>query len=397
MSPSIKVNRQDDRFRFKGDTAHKTSERFEMGKILTRLPTWSKLLGLGFLIFLLFTFITTSATYGLLTNFGREARYGTIFLDQFGKWIPWAFLVPVIDILVNRFPFSRKKWLKPFCIHLMLSVLWLPLYLFLIIAFEVLRGNFGWATLVSEYKAYFGINIFGDYQWYWVIVVAVTALRFGQDLIHQRREKDALIFKNTQLQKNLVESKLQALKAQIQPHFLYNTHNTIGALIRGDQPEKALKVLNLLSRLLRRSLESDMQQTTTLGEELAFIEDYLEIQKMRFPDSLRVQFDIDEESKASPIPAMVLQPLVENAVHHGLVSEMSGDTIRIHAGFEQNILVIRILNQTGPESADSSGFGIGLKNIRSRLNHLYGEAHSLELEYVNQTTISATLILPLGK
>ena len=363
-------------------------------KALSKIPYWAKLMGVGFLIFLLVSLITSSAIFGLATNFGQKVQYSNVFLDQFGKWNPWVFLIPVIDVLVNRFPFSKKGWVKPFLLHILLSLLWLPLYLFLIIAFEVVRGNFGWVTLVSEYKTYFGINLFGDYQWYWVIVVAVTALRFGKDLIRQRQEKAALIFKNTQLQKTLAESQLQALRAQIQPHFLYNTHNTIGALIRSDQPEKALKVLNLLSRLLRRSLESNMQQITTLGEELAFIGDYLEIQKMRFPDSLRVQIDIDEKCKASQFPAMVLQPLVENAVHHGLISEMSGDTIRVHACLEEENLTIRILNQTRPESADSSGFGIGLKNIRSRLHHLYGKAHSLDLEYLDETTISATLTLP---
>lgn len=362
----------------------------------TRWPDWLKVFLVGLAVFSLLSVISSSAALAMARKFGRETPFLTALLDHFGRWFPWALLTPLIAAVATRWPIRKSAWVKPLGLHLLLSLSWLPLYLLLIISFEVIRGRFGWPTLVTQYKTYFGINLMGDYHWYWVILIAITAWHYALDLLQQQRETSALLIKNASLQKNLLEAQFQALKAQIQPHFLYNTHNTIGALIRNQQPQEALKVLDLLSRLLRRSLEGNPQQTITLAEELAFVDHYLAIQMIRFPNRLRVTYNIDEACRQALIPPMVLQPLVENAVHHGVVSLTTGDTIQIEASARQGQLMVRIINQTDPEQADSSGFSIGLKNTRSRLQHLYGDAQSLELEFLDETTVAATLTLPFG-
>lgn len=361
---------------------------------LARCPYWLKLLGLGIVVFFFLTLFSTSASFGFEKKFGRDPLYSKIFLDHIGRWLPWVFMVPVLGCLEKRFPFTRDTWGWVLGMHLVLSVLWLPLYLFLVMFFEFVRGSFDWPIFLAQYKRYFGINMLGDYQWYWIVLVAVTAWRFGKDLISERQETAALLIRNSQLQKNLAESQLEILKGQIQPHFLYNTHHAIGALIRRDQPKKALKVLNLLSKLLRGSLERSVQQMSRLGEEMEFVEDYLTIQKIRFPESLSISISVEEQCRNAQIPAMVLQPLVENAVCHGLASEQEGDTIQIKVSQQSEKLLVTVSNKTGPQSKDSSGFGLGLKNTRSRLHHLYGDEHSLELEYLDERTICATLVLP---
>lgn len=343
-------------------------------------------------IFLVMAVVSGYANYSLERKLGRSPELWPTLFRYYGLWWSWGLLVPIIYYLSKRFSFSKKHWFVPLAVHIAVSFIWLPISLASIVLYGQMTGvTENW---VSQFKAYFGLNLLMDYHWYWVIFLAISAWSYARDAIKHRERFSELSIRHANLQKSLSQAKLERLEAQLKPHFLYNTHNTIAALIREERGASALEVLHLLSQLLRRSLESNLSQLVTLGQELTFVESYLGIQKIRFPDRLRVQMDIEEGCLGAKIPEMILQPLLENAVHHGIVSQVEGDTISLCARHLGGMLKIDIVNTTGPDSSDTAGFGIGLKNTRARLEHLYGTQQALDLEYLDSSRIAARISLP---
>lgn len=217
---------------------------------------------------------------------------------------------------------------------------------------------------------------------------AVTALVHSV-FFHRRlreRERRALI-----LESNLANARLHALTAQLQPHFLFNSLNAVTALLRRD-PRLAESTLVSLSELLRLSLSQSEKQLGTLREELEFVERYLEIQQIRFQDKLRVEQCIEPQALECLVPTLGLQPLVENAIRHGIEPSETGGVVRVAASHHDGRLVLTVEdNGVGlpnelpggngaPESPKSQrSTGIGLANLRNRLQALYGSAHTLEL------------------
>src|SRR6185369_4509061 len=183
------------------------------------------------------------------------------------------------------------------------------------------------------------------------------------------------------LEAQLAQAQLQTLKMQLQPHFLFNTLNSISALNHED-PRAANRMIARLSELLRLTLENDGAQEVSLHQELDFLKRYLEIQQVRFGDRLKVHFDVAPETMDARVPNLLLQPLVENAIQHGLAPFSAPGEIHIHASRENGLLCLRIADSgPGLPASTPSGApdGIGLANTRARLQQLYGDAHRFEL------------------
>jgi signal transduction histidine kinase len=199
----------------------------------------------------------------------------------------------------------------------------------------------------------------------------------------------------TQMRELTARAQMRALQAQINPHFLFNTLNVLAGLIHSD-PRKAERVTIELADIFRYALESTRLEWVTLDDELQFLQSYLEIEKARFDERLAYSIDVDERLRSSKIPPMILQPLVENAVKHGIGAKLEGGEIRIGAGEEGNRLSL-FVEDTGmglQAVSRQRGAGIGLANVRQRLKHLYGEEASLRLESIEPSGTLVVVALP---
>ncbi|MCP4724954.1 MAG: sensor histidine kinase, partial [bacterium] len=201
---------------------------------------------------------------------------------------------------------------------------------------------------------------------------------------YKEREKEAaeLALKNSRLETQLAKSQLQALKMQLQPHFLFNTLHTINWLMLKDV-EAAASTITLLSDLLRISLEMTDKQEITLKDELEFIQKYIEIQKTRFKDRLNVEIDIQPETLDAAVPTLILQPITENAFAHGISPHERKGIIKIASRKENGTLVMEVHDNgdgIDPDKKTEGPNGIGLSNSRERLRQIYSEKHSFGLK-----------------
>ncbi|MGB8635113.1 MAG: histidine kinase [Rhodanobacteraceae bacterium] len=187
---------------------------------------------------------------------------------------------------------------------------------------------------------------------------------------------------------------MQNLRAQLQPHFLFNTLNTVASLMHYD-PDAADRMLNRLSELLRLSLKESDKPMVSLKQEIAFVAAYLEIEQIRFENRLIVTWAIPEDLRARSIPSFILQPLVENAIKHGVAPRASGGRIVIRAYTDNDALMLEVEDDATEALLCQKGFGIGLSNTRTRLETLFGMRQKLELIRTAQGTI-ARIRLPLS-
>ncbi len=225
---------------------------------------------------------------------------------------------------------------------------------------------------------------------YWIIVSIVQAFSYHRRA--QEREFRALALEN-----RLAEARLEALRMQLHPHFLFNTLNAIATLVHKD-PRAADDMITNLSELLRATLDTTAQEIP-LRQELAFLDRYLEIQQTRFGDRLKVEREIEAAALEVPVPTLILQPLVENAIRHGLEPQSGPGVLRISARIENDLLQLGIQdNGAGSKSSDAARpEGIGLANTRERLAQLYGTRAKMILTSGAEGGFSIRLELPRGK
>jgi LytS/YehU family sensor histidine kinase len=197
------------------------------------------------------------------------------------------------------------------------------------------------------------------------------------------------------LNEQLSMAQLDALRKQIEPHFLFNTLNAISGLVRAQRGEDAVTMIAALSDFLRHTLEGSSRQQVSLVEELQFAEKYLSIQKARFADRLQLDVDIPPGLYEAQVPTLILQPIVENAVKHGIAKRAQGGTIRIAASLDRDKLTLTVSND-GPclQLAALSGSGIGHNHVRTRLTSLYGDAFNFTMRNGKTGGVEVTVSLP---
>jgi sensor histidine kinase YesM len=195
--------------------------------------------------------------------------------------------------------------------------------------------------------------------------------------------------RRAQLETSLTNARLHALELQIQPHFLFNTLNAISSLVRSHQDEEAVVMIAGLSDLLRYTLDHAGEQSVTLDEEGAMLRRYLEIQRVRFPDRLRYEIDIAPDARRAAVPTLILQPLAENAIRHGIARSAGAGMINLRAFRDAANLRIEMFN-TG--TLGNGREGLGLRNTRERLQQIYGDAHDFELHDRGDGVVTSLLI-----
>jgi LytS/YehU family sensor histidine kinase len=219
------------------------------------------------------------------------------------------------------------------------------------------------------------------------MIVGVTqAVQYYKQL--QKETIKALNLRN-----ELFQSQLKALKAQIHPHFLFNTHNAIISLMYKEENEKAILMLSKLSDLLRLTLERSESQIVTLKEEINFVNLYLDIQKIRFEDKLTIVENIEKDLLSIKIPSFILQPIIENALEHGVVP--GSDTGIIELNITSNNLQMQIMVKDNGVGLNNYKEGIGLSNIRSRLAKIYNNNFELRLTDLKPTGTRVEITIPL--
>ena len=284
------------------------------------------------------------------------------------EWYMWVPITPIILRLAARFPIAQRRTWRNVAPHALgvvtISILRGVLYTSTTVIFAH-ATPFLWQTIVFEVP--FAAAIYA-------VIVAID--------------------NTARLQTQLARAELVALRANLQPHFLFNALHSVGALVRARDDDGAIRVITELGDLLRVQLRRDAPEEVTLGEEVVFVERYLAIEQVRFRDRLRVHWDIAPDTTNAIIPRLLLQPLAENAIRHGIGRSSSAGLVIIASARHGDWLEITVTDD-GPGPADSpDNGGLGLTTARARLRHIYGPAADVTLSRAESGGAVATARLP---
>ena len=288
-------------------------------------------------------------------------------------WLVWAPLTAPIVMLTRRFPLDRSHLGRSVVVHgataIAVSVLAVAFRMYWYQTFN--PYPLGGTSVTTWFWQYFRQSFIVGFVIYWAVVGVYHAV--ANYHLFQERELEV-----SRAKAQLTEARLQALKMQLHPHFLFNTLNSISALVE-QQPSEARRLIAQLADLLRASLRSDAMHVIALEDEIEFLGRYLDIERVRFGDRLNVAMRIDPAARRAAIPSFLLQPLVENALRHGIGQRESAGRLWLSAKPSNRVLVIHVCDN-GPGLADRPvREGVGLSNTRRRLRALYGAAHSFSL------------------
>ncbi|REJ78742.1 MAG: hypothetical protein DWQ47_04660 [Acidobacteria bacterium] len=349
---------------------------------------------LWLIVFLFWTLIGAIASvqeYVAIETRGSEVSILRIVISNLPIYF-WAVGTPLIFYLGRRFPFNDpEKKLVFIVLHLVLGLVFAAVYLGLV-AFvaEAFRDEpMTAADLWGYFRYRFGRAFHVSVLTYW----AVLGFGFAADSYASLKRKELESAKTElELEKRLVQANLDSLKMQLNPHFLFNTLNTVSAIM-SDDLKGARRVIARLSEILRINLDSSNRQTVPLRKEMELLGLYLDIEKERFGDRLEIDIDVSEEILDCEVPHFILQPLVENALKHGLSATESGGRIGISGTREGDIVTLQV-RDNGRGLDGEPEYGVGLTNTRERLRKLYGEKSYLRVSGIEGGGTLAELSVP---
>lgn len=291
----------------------------------------------------------------------------------------WALVTPLLLWLGRRVPLERNRRPRVLAMHagVMLAIALGDAVLQVAVWGDGKIHTIFLGTLIIDAFSY-------------VTVVALGHVQRSNALYRERVRAEAA------LAQELTTARLRALEMQLHPHFLFNTLHAVGALIRSARADDAVNSLAALGGLLRATLADGEQHEIALGDELALAHRYLELQKLRFADRLRVAIDIAPEVERARVPRLILQPLLENAVRHGVERSRTAVTVEVCACARGGRLELIVRDRGGTREPSSHGHGIGLANTRARLSALYGAAHRLELTPTEGGGLAVRIEIPLA-
>ncbi|HJU38956.1 MAG TPA: histidine kinase [Tahibacter sp.] len=324
---------------------------------------------------------------------GRQHSWLPLFAIELALWLPWALATPVIVGLARRWPLVRGVDVRAIVVHLAAFALVSAIVETWSASWQVLFNpwaNNRWPTFVDTWTTSLVFQLF-TFAIAYALILTVTYLVDARDRIARQMTEAA------RLNEELSRAQLTALLRQLEPHFMYNTLNTIAGLVRDERNLAAVNMIVGLSEFLRRATEDSHKTQVTLAEEVEYLQRYLDIQTLRFGDRLRASVDIPDDLLHAKVPNLLLQPLVENAIKHGISRRVSGGTIRIVGTADGNTLRLRVSND-GPctqEDLDATRTGVGLGNLRTRLQILHGGAADLVLQRAGADGVDVVVTLPL--
>lgn len=302
-----------------------------------------------------------------------ESGWRPVLLGSLSQWWSWGLLTPAIFAVDRWLPISNKQLARRVVAHLIPSLLFTSAYIYLVVAVRALLGIGTWNALLGTRLMIETRGGMFLWSWliYWLILGCWQAYRYyGHYLSTELRME--------RLERSFSEARLNAMRMQLDPHFLFNALNTISSQVERD-PKLARAMIGHLGDLLRLSLESRDRQEIPLIEEMAFLEHYLAIQKIRFGDNLQIERRIAPEVRRASVPSLVIQPLVENAIRHGISGRSAMGTVTVSARRLGEHLEIRVLDDgvgLPPGWAMETSSGLGLSVTRSRIAALHPNGNS---------------------
>jgi sensor histidine kinase YesM len=318
---------------------------------------------------------------GLPVGVGLALWWGTTF------WVPYFLLVPATLYLIERFPLDfERAW--SFVIHGIAGLIFAYLHV-LIVAIGPFYSdrNLTYAVRVFNHLRFeFAL----DYSLYWCIVAG--AYLFQRYSTLKEREVRA-----SQLEAAMAQTHLRAIQAQLSPHFFFNTLQAISVLALAGERDSVVEMLSRLSSLIRVSFDVHRPQHIAMAAELEFLEGYLSIHQLSFGQRLTVQYDVAEDTLDASVPAMLLQPLVENAVMHGVAQKPGAGIIRISSRRRDSTLVLEVADSgCGFPTTSPRRNGVGLSATESRLELLYGDAHNIKYGRSPEGGANVTVTIPFS-
>ncbi len=353
-------------------------------------------------------FFFAAQIYFSAVSMQHKISWGQALYWSFGDWYEWALLSPIIFWICRKFSFAppslrrvgaagRPSWPKSLAVHLLGGLLLSGVHAILCALAAVFQG---WVTGKA---IAFGSSLQGllaNRTHYNLAVYAVIVCAWHAWVYYRKfREREA---QAAELSGRLALAQLQALRMQLNPHFLFNTLNAVSSLMLTDVAA-ANKMISRLGELLRLTLEKSDQQEVTLQQEIEFLRRYLEIEQIRFGERLRVKMEVDPSTLEAAVPSLILQPLVENAVRHGIETQEAGGQIELRSVRDNGRLVLQVsddgpglLQETAQAAAGSEETRerIGLNNTRERLRKLYGENQQFDLTGNARGGVTARLSFP---
>lgn len=322
----------------------------------------------------------------------REPASWRSLVWEGGDWLLYAALTPVVFGAARRYPLARGAVARRVPVHALAAVL--------LCATWALGGVLLRWALFPEEGAPTGLGVaswfFTSLPFGVAVYFAVLGVEHAARFFLEARDRES---QAARLSAQLAEARLAALRAQMQPHFLFNSLNAIAVVVRDRDTETATRMLEQLGELLRRVMRTDRPAETTVAEELDFVRRFLAIEEARFSDRLRPVFAIEPDVLQARVPELLLQPLVENALRHGLARRLTATLLRIEARREGDHLVLAVIDDgPGPGAeATAAGEGVGLGNTRERLATLYGDRASLDLAATKEGGCAVTVTLPYSE
>ena len=360
--------------------------------------------------FAVWTFVSLAATATIYEMY-RVTGSGHVEVPriagmEFSEILTYAPLTPFFFVFAARYPLQRGNWLRRSLVHLAAGILFTVAHL----AIKAFTPYGYWDPTVREWTSAIWDPHTHAFRMSWMIAIRmfwgnvvddvsgayIPIALIAHVVAYYSRFKEREL-RTTQFEAQLVKSHLQTLKSQLQPHFLFNTLNSISALMMTDVAA-ADRMMVSLGDLLRMSLDEDGSHMTTLVREVEFLSVYLEIERIRFEDKLRVRMDVAANCLDAQVPHLLLQPLVENAVKHGISKLSEAGEVEINARHDGDYLQI-FIRDTGPglavpASAFTSNSGLGLRITKERLSTLYGSEQSFEIKNRGEGGVEVSVRIP---
>ena len=338
---------------------------------------WIAALWLGF------AFINASQIVGGMRAVGMQHLWGRLFFVVIAAWLVWPLATPLILRLAQRFPPTQWRSLRTWGVHLSACLATGALYSLWGSALQITLQPWGADAQVTNFWRTAFYVFYAEFHVFLILYASILALSFTIESMRRlaQRETEA-----ARLSEQLSRAQFDALRHQLEPHFLFNSLNAIAGLIREQRNDDAVSMIAGLSDLLRRVLDDSGRQEVPLDEEIEFLTTYLDIQKTRFGDRLQVRVEVPREVLPARVPSLILQPMIENAIEHGIRTRAAGGLLRVGAARNNGRLTLSVYND-GPQLPDDwqqQGSGIGIANVRARLQSLYGEACALEIQNRDQ-------------
>jgi hypothetical protein len=336
--------------------------------------------------------VDASQTILVMHAEGRHQPWLPLFATEFAIWLPWALATPSIVGLARRHPIVRDASLRTFTVHAAALAIVSAVTEAWSAGLQVLFnpwGNRTWPTFIDTFRTTLVFQAF-TFLVVYALILTVTHLADAREGIARQATESA------RLAEELATAQLAALRGQMEPHFMYNTLNAVTGLVRDRCNDEALSMIVGLSEFLRRASEDSHRSQVTLGEEVDYLQRYLQIQQVRFGEHLRTRLDIPPDLLSAMVPNLLLQPLAENAIKHGIAQRVRGGTVAVSAVREDGDLLITIQND-GPArdgNADAPHVGVGIANLSSRLQILHGDRSALHLRHADAGGTEVVVRLP---